>query len=231
MVERSRYFTALTQHVTCGPPQPYRIGNAPSRNAWGGDSMPPPPPPTEKERQKGVVMAPVPYDVPRVPPRLDGLAAASAALAEAYRRVGVEGGGGGLLFGLTIDHVVHAVVGTPIHDGQSSPARTVATLEQPLMALIEVRHARTTTRTHHTPCHHTNATTPSPLLLPHGRTNAMPPHAMSPHHCHHTIAFGCHCCSLTTATITTTPTATTAAPRLSPHALSPTPLSTHWRRA
>lgn len=55
--------------------------------------------------------------------------------------MGVEGGGGGLLFGLRIDHVLQAIVGTPLTYGYSSPPRTIATLQQPLMALCEVAYA------------------------------------------------------------------------------------------
>jgi hypothetical protein len=44
--------------------------------------------------------------------------------------MGVVGGGGGLLFGLRIDHILHAIIGTPTRDGTSSPSRTVASLQQ-----------------------------------------------------------------------------------------------------
>lgn len=63
------------------------------------------------------------------------------ALARLYRRMGVQGGGGGLLCGLRIDHVIQAIVGTPTTAGRMSPSRTVATLHQPLMALCEVIYA------------------------------------------------------------------------------------------
>ena len=43
-----------------------------------------------------------------------------------------------MLLGLRIDHVLHAIVGTPTVDGLYSPQRTLAGLEQPLMALCEV---------------------------------------------------------------------------------------------
>ena len=140
-LDRKTHFLSLPQHVTSGKGVSYRIGNAPSKNAWGGDAMPPPPPPTDKERAKGLLMAPVPYDVPRLPPDTPGLQAAGDALARCYRSLGVLGGGGGVLFGLRIDHVLHAVVGTPTTDGQASPRRTVATLGEPLLALMEVAYA------------------------------------------------------------------------------------------
>jgi hypothetical protein len=106
MKEMGRYFKGLSQHVTYGHPVWYRIGNPPSHNTWGGDSMPPPPPPTEKEKQKGLVMAPVPYDVPRLPNDIEGLRVAGDELAAFYREMGVPGGGGGLLFGMRVDHVL-----------------------------------------------------------------------------------------------------------------------------
>ena len=56
-------------------------------------------------------------------------------------QVGVKGGGGGLLFGLRIDQVLQAVVGTPAKDGKYSPTRTRTTLQEPLMALCEVCYA------------------------------------------------------------------------------------------
>ena len=62
---RGRYFTSQRQHLTCGAPVAWRVGNPPSANEWGGDAMPPPPPPTDKELGRGFVMAPVPYDVPQ----------------------------------------------------------------------------------------------------------------------------------------------------------------------
>ena len=65
--DMTTYFRGLTQHVTCGKPTWYRHGNAPSSNKWGGDAMPPPPPPSDKELKAGLVMAPVPYDVPKLP--------------------------------------------------------------------------------------------------------------------------------------------------------------------
>ena len=139
--EMKQYFLSLPQHVTSGKGVGYRIGNAPSKNAWGGNSMPPPPPQTDKEKAKGLLMAPVPYDVPRLPPDTPGLKAAGDELARCYRSLGVLGGGGGVFFGLRIDHVLHAVVGTPTTDGQISPRRTLATLGEPLLALIEVAYA------------------------------------------------------------------------------------------
>ena len=141
-VERQGYFGALTQHVTDGGlPALHRIGNEASRNQWGGDGIPPPPPPTDKERAKGLVMAPVPYDVPRLSAAVPGLREAAGTLARLYRRMGVIGGGGGALCTLTIDHVLHAVVGTPTTDGASSPGRTLTTVRQPLMAFCEVLYA------------------------------------------------------------------------------------------
>ena len=119
----------------------YRIGNQASKNVWGGDSMPPPPPPTKQEINRGQLMAPVPYDVPRLPKSIPDLEQAGATLASYYQEMGVHGGGGGMLFGLRIDHVLHAIVGTPTIDGNSSPSRTAATLQQPLLALIEVVYA------------------------------------------------------------------------------------------
>ena len=138
--EMKRYFESFTQHVTDGgKPAIHRIGNAPSRHTWGGDAPPPPPPPTDKERAKGVIMARVPTDVPRLPiKQTAGLDEAAKELAAFYREVGAVGGGGGSVFGLRIDHVLHAIVGTPTLHGQASPRRTVATLEEPLIALAEV---------------------------------------------------------------------------------------------
>ena len=133
----TKYFTALTKHVTCGRPIFYRIGNPPSRNTWGGDAPPPPPPPTDKELQTGLVMAPVPYDVPQLPSNPE-IKAAGDALAAFYREKGVKGGGGGSMFGLKIDHVLHAIHGTPTVDGKYSESRTVAGLDAPLTALCEV---------------------------------------------------------------------------------------------
>lgn len=137
VAEMAAHYLPLKQHVTCGAPVGYRIGNRASNNAWGGDSRPPPPPLTDKELRRGQIMAPVPYDVPRLA-RSPELIAAGDALAAMYREMGVLGGGGGTLFGLSIDHVLHSIVGTPTVDGHSSPRRTVAGLEQPKMALIEV---------------------------------------------------------------------------------------------
>ena len=141
VTDMKAYFGKLSQHVTTGQPLGYRIGNAASLNTWGGDAPPPPPPPTAQDLQTGLVMAPVPYDVPRLPKDLPGLTAAGDALARYYRDVGVIGGGGGVLFGLRIDHVLHAITGSPTTDGQYSPRRTVASLEQPLLALVEVAYA------------------------------------------------------------------------------------------
>ena len=70
---RATYFRGLTNHVTCGKPVAHRIGNAASTSKWGGDAPPPPPPPTAKEAVMGHVMAPVPYDVPRLPKDLPGI--------------------------------------------------------------------------------------------------------------------------------------------------------------
>ena len=136
---RSEYFTSLSQHVTCGKALPYRIGNPPSLNKWGGDSIPPPPVPTAKERAMGNVMAPVPYDVPRL--KNDECSHAGDELARAYRELGVVGGGGGQCFGLRIDHILHGIAGTPTEDGLSSPRRTVASMNEPLMALLELAYA------------------------------------------------------------------------------------------
>eukprot|EP00966_Prymnesium_polylepis_P007983 183697-Prymnesium_polylepis.1 len=86
----------------------------------------------------GNVMAPVPYDVPKLPRDLKGVEAAGEAFARFYRECGVLGGGGGELFGLRIDHVLHAIAGTPTENGESSPSRTLAGLSEPLMALCEV---------------------------------------------------------------------------------------------
>ena len=141
LTDMKKYFSELQQHTTDGKPVEYRIGNAAGQNAWGGDSLPPPPPPTEKEKANGLIMAPVPYDVPHLRTTITGLTEAGTALAALYREMGVIGGGGGSLCGLTIDHLLHAVVGTPTVDGMSSPSRTKATLDQPLMALCEVMYA------------------------------------------------------------------------------------------
>ena len=130
--ERATYFRRLTQHVSEGlDPVAHRIGNPASPNTWGGDRPPPPPPPTAKEKAMGVVMAPVPYDVPRLPQSLPGADAAGEALAHFYRECGVYGGGGGELFGLRIDLVLHAIAGTPTLDGESSPGRTVSRPKPP----------------------------------------------------------------------------------------------------
>ena len=114
----------------------HRIGNRASGNAWGGDTMPPPPP---LRSVKEIAMARVPYDMPLLPSaHIPGLEAAAAALAAFYREVGVEGGGGGLLLGLSIDHVLHAIMGSPTTEYRYSPRRTVSTLQQPLIAFCEV---------------------------------------------------------------------------------------------
>ena len=140
--DRKNYFEQLRQHVTDGgKPVHYRHGNIASRNVWGGDKMPPPPPPTEKQIQQGIIMPPVPYDVPRLPKDTPGLAEAGLLLSQIYREIGVMGGGGGLLCGIRIDHVVHAVAGTPTTDGFSSPCRTSSSLRQPLMAYCEILYA------------------------------------------------------------------------------------------
>ena len=104
--------------------------------------MPPPPPLSEREKALGMHMAPVPYDVPMLPlDDIPGLKECGEALASVYRQMGVQGGGGGILFGLRIDHVLHAIVGTPTLEYQYSPHRTTATLQQPLIALCEVAYA------------------------------------------------------------------------------------------
>lgn len=46
-----------------------------------------------------------------------------------------------MLCGLRIDHVFHAIVGTPTKDGHYSPSRTRSSLRQPLMAFCEVLYA------------------------------------------------------------------------------------------
>ena len=147
LVEKARetYFGKQPQHVTDGGwPVANRIGNAPSRQGWGGDALLLSAPSSEQYAQYGarppaVAMAPVPYDVPRLPVRdTVGLAKAGAALAAQYRSMGAEGGGGGLVFGLRIDHVLQAILGTPTANGQYSPRRTLSTLQQPLMAMCEV---------------------------------------------------------------------------------------------
>jgi len=115
-----------------------RIGNGPSLCVWGGDAPPSPPPLTAKEKAAGVLRPAIPFDVPRLPPRTPGLQEAGATLARLYRALGLVGGGGGLLCGLRIDSILHAVVGTPTSNGKASPSRTVATLRQPMMALCEV---------------------------------------------------------------------------------------------
>ncbi|KOO36142.1 hypothetical protein Ctob_012898 [Chrysochromulina tobinii] len=132
---RETYFSKQPQHVTDGGwPVAHRIGNAPSRQEWGGNTLLLSAPSSE---QHGAV--PVPYDVPRLPVRdTAGLAKAGAALAAQYRAMGAEGGGGGLVFGLRVDHVLQAILGTPTANGQYSPRRTLSTLQQPLMAMCEV---------------------------------------------------------------------------------------------
>ncbi len=86
----------------------------------------------------GNAMAPVPYDVPCLPTDVEGVVEAGDALARFFRECGVPGGGGGLLYDLRIDHVLHAIAGTPTEHGESSPGRTVTGLGEPLMALAEV---------------------------------------------------------------------------------------------
>lgn len=138
-LERRKYFEALIQHVTDGGrPALDRIGNGPSLGVWGGDAPPSAPPLTAKEKAAGVLRPAIPFDVPRLPPRTPGLQEAGATLARLFRALGLVGGGGGLLCGLRIDSILHAVVGTPTSGGKASPSRTVATLRQPLMALCEV---------------------------------------------------------------------------------------------
>jgi hypothetical protein len=107
---------------------PHRLGNPAGPNKWGGDAPPPPPPPTAKEKAMGNVMAPVPYDVPKLPPDLEGVAPAGESMARFFRECGVLGGGGGELFGLRIDLVLHAIAGTPTLHGSSSPSRTVRSI-------------------------------------------------------------------------------------------------------
>ena len=168
LVEAARrdYFARFPQHVTDrAPPGPdkwgsctlladsgvlpagrsveHRIGNQASLNVWGGDSMPSPPPRTEEEVARCMpASAPVPYDVPALPiADIPGLEDAGAALARVYRQMGAAGGGGGQLLGLRIDHVLHAIMGTPITEFRYSPRRTQSTLEQPLIALCEVVYA------------------------------------------------------------------------------------------
>jgi len=139
---RASYFEGLTQHVTDGGvPQKHRLGNTPSANVWGGDAMPPPPAPPDSGPAKGVVMARVPYDVPQLVRNQPGFEEAGAALARLWRGMGVLGGGGGTLCDLRIDHIMHAVLGTPTTHGAVSPCRTIATVRQPLMAFCEVLHA------------------------------------------------------------------------------------------
>lgn len=143
---------------------------------------------------QGIVRAPVPYDVPRLPRTIPGLITAGDTLAAFYREMGVLGGGGGtspislrqshnpwplmvaarhlcakgcslgststtcckvprrdepasahaeLLFALSnvacsSPQCHKAVVGTPTEHGASSPRRTVASLAEPLLALLEV---------------------------------------------------------------------------------------------
>ena len=45
----------------------WRAGPPASTCTWGGGYIPPPPPPSDKEKSKGVISAPVPYDVPELP--------------------------------------------------------------------------------------------------------------------------------------------------------------------
>ena len=140
---RAEYFQQrCLAHVSPGfEPVGHRIGNPAGKNEWGGDVAAPPPPPSAKEKAMGNVMAPIPYDMPRLPKSVDGLTAAANALASFYRLCGVPGGGAGTLFHKRIDHVLHAIAGTPTENGESSPRRTVAGLGEPLMALAEVIYA------------------------------------------------------------------------------------------
>jgi len=82
----------------------------------------------------------VPYDYPMLPLDFPHLKEAADVLATFYKEFGVRGGGAGTLFGLRIDHVLHAAVGTPLGEWRMSysPRRTVATLEQPLVLFCEV---------------------------------------------------------------------------------------------
>lgn len=138
---RSKYFRRLTQHVTSGHPVDHRIGNPPSPNQWGVHSQPArQKSQIAKELKAAAAMAPVPYDVPRLPKDLPGVDEAGSALARFYLENGARGGGGEWL-GLRIDHIIHAMVGTPLKDGQSSPRRTEAGLKEPLLALCEVAYA------------------------------------------------------------------------------------------
>mmetsp|Transcript_10158 Transcript_10158/g.30099 ORF Transcript_10158/g.30099 Transcript_10158/m.30099 type:complete len:368 (+) Transcript_10158:211-1314(+) len=112
-----------------------------SPNAWSSDTSIDPTAAREpadadakggKGKEKGSVkLAPVPYDMP-LPDGAKGAAVQECgrALAALYEEVGVDGGGSGALFGLRIDHVLHAIVS----------GSTVCTLAQPLMAMIEVMH-------------------------------------------------------------------------------------------
>lgn len=133
-----QYFKNLPQHITDQSAGVwYRIGNVPSRNVWGGDGIPPPP---KSEKASEPAMAPVPYDVPRLP-NIPGLKESGSVLASFYKEMGCDGGGGGVVFGLRIDHVLHAIVGTPTLNGENAPSRTVATLSEPLMAFCEIAYA------------------------------------------------------------------------------------------
>jgi len=82
--ERASYYHSMPEHVTVGKPIAHRIGNVASTNVWGGDRIPQPPPPDTKGQCRGMVMAPVPYDVPALPPG-KRLQEAGARLASTYR--------------------------------------------------------------------------------------------------------------------------------------------------
>jgi len=113
--------------------QETRIGPPASTGEWGGDKMPPPPQPLKK----GVRIPPVPYDYPAIA-RTPEILKCADELVGIYRLFGVHGGGAGTLFGLRIEHIIQAAAGSPLMDGKSTPRRTAATLNEPLVLLCEV---------------------------------------------------------------------------------------------
>ena len=87
----------------------------------------------------GNVMAPVPYDVPRLPGSLPGIDECGGSLARFYanaacwrrRRPHVR----------SSNSIFCTLSAAPTTDGESSPSRTLAGLREPLMALCEVAYA------------------------------------------------------------------------------------------
>mmetsp|Transcript_80781 Transcript_80781/g.160512 ORF Transcript_80781/g.160512 Transcript_80781/m.160512 type:complete len:891 (-) Transcript_80781:425-3097(-) len=146
---RRRYYKALAAPME---PAGVRAGPQTSKNEHGYDGIPRPPLTLADldPKAKSIQMALVPYDVPQLDSTLPGYMGASCELAAFYKEMGVYGGGGGTFCGLTIDQVLHAVMGTPLnttvvgkngHKYRVSPRRTIASLFEPLIAFCEVFYA------------------------------------------------------------------------------------------